>query len=300
MSRIGKQTITVPSGVDVTIANGHVTVKGPKGQLEYELVGGVGIERDGDLITVTREDDSRTNRSLHGLQRTLINNMVVGVSEGFVKELEIVGVGYRAAGARPERDRARARVLAPGARRRTRRHHVRGAAADSHRRARVRQAARRSGRGRHPQDPQARAVQGQGRPLCRRAHRAQGRKVREVGPHGAHQARTSSPPAPPGAQEGDGHSRTAASRRVPFEQAHLCAGHRRHRGPYGRERVDHGSGSEGQRHRDRRIGQEGRQERGRPFEGSRYQHRRVRPRRIPVPRPGGRGRRRRREAGLEF
>jgi large subunit ribosomal protein L6 len=96
MSRIGKQTITVPSGVDVTIANGHVTVKGPKGQLEYDIVGGVTIERDGDVLTVTREDDSRSNRSLHGLQRTLINNMVVGVSEGFVKELEIVGVGYRA------------------------------------------------------------------------------------------------------------------------------------------------------------------------------------------------------------
>ena len=72
-------------------------MKGPKGQLEYDVVGGVAIERDGDVLTVTRDDDSRTNRSLHGLQRTLINNMVVGVSEGFVKELEIVGVGYRAA-----------------------------------------------------------------------------------------------------------------------------------------------------------------------------------------------------------
>ena len=97
MSRIGKQPITVPSGVDVTIAGAHVTVKGPKGQLEHEIIGGVTIERDGDAIVVTRADDSRTNRSLHGLQRSLINNMVVGVSEGFTKELEIVGVGYRAA-----------------------------------------------------------------------------------------------------------------------------------------------------------------------------------------------------------
>ena len=97
MSRIGKQPITVPSGVDVTIAGAHVTVKGPKGQLEHEIIGGVTVEREGDDLVVSRADDTRSNRSLHGLQRSLINNMVVGVSEGFAKELEIVGVGYRAA-----------------------------------------------------------------------------------------------------------------------------------------------------------------------------------------------------------
>jgi large subunit ribosomal protein L6 len=97
MSRIGKQPITVPSGVDVTIDGGKVRVKGPKGQLEYSLVGDVVIARDGDTLSVTRANDARANRSLHGLQRTLISNMVVGVSEGFMKELEIVGVGYRAA-----------------------------------------------------------------------------------------------------------------------------------------------------------------------------------------------------------
>ena len=96
MSRIGKQPVTVPSGVEVTINGTHVTVKGPKGQLEHYIVGGVEIEREGDTLLVTRVDDSRSNRSLHGLQRSLISNMVVGVSEGFVKELEIVGVGYRA------------------------------------------------------------------------------------------------------------------------------------------------------------------------------------------------------------
>ncbi|HEX5096988.1 MAG TPA: 50S ribosomal protein L6 [Acidimicrobiia bacterium] len=96
MSRIGKQPITVPSGVDVNVSGTKVTVKGPKGQLEHDLIGGVAVERDGDTLTVTRVDDSRSNRSLHGLQRTLVNNMVVGVSEGFSKELEIVGVGYRA------------------------------------------------------------------------------------------------------------------------------------------------------------------------------------------------------------
>ena len=97
MSRIGKQPITVPSGVDVTIDGVAVRVKGPKGQLEHRLVGDVSIERDGDALNVSRADDSRSNRSLHGLQRTLIANMVIGVSDGFSKELDIVGVGYRAA-----------------------------------------------------------------------------------------------------------------------------------------------------------------------------------------------------------
>jgi len=101
MSRIGKQAITVPSGVDVTIDGTSVRVKGPKGQLEYSLVGDVAVERDGDALNVSRADDSRSNRSLHGLQRTLIANMVIGVSDGFSKELEIVGVGYRAAAQGP-------------------------------------------------------------------------------------------------------------------------------------------------------------------------------------------------------
>src|SRR6478672_10463447 len=96
MSRIGKQPITVPSGVEVTINGTSVRVKGPKGELDHEIVGDVSIERDGDTLNVSRADDARTNRSLHGLQRTLIANMVTGVSEGFAKELEIVGVGYRA------------------------------------------------------------------------------------------------------------------------------------------------------------------------------------------------------------
>ncbi len=101
MSRIGKQAITVPSGVEVTIDGSAVRVKGPKGQLEYSIVGDIAIERDGDALNVSRADDSRSNRSLHGLQRTLIANMVIGVSDGFSKELEIIGVGYRAAAQGP-------------------------------------------------------------------------------------------------------------------------------------------------------------------------------------------------------
>jgi large subunit ribosomal protein L6 len=103
MSRIGKKPITVPSGVDVTIDGQHVAVKGPRGSLELDIAGKIAIDRDGEELHVTRPDDARTNRALHGLTRTLIQNMVTGVSDGFVKELEIVGVGYRAAASGPSR-----------------------------------------------------------------------------------------------------------------------------------------------------------------------------------------------------
>jgi large subunit ribosomal protein L6 len=103
MSRIGQQPITIPSGVEVTIDGARVAVKGPKGELEHTLVGGVSVARTDDVLSVERVDDSRSNRSLHGLQRSLIANMVTGVSDGFVKELEIVGVGYRAQAQGPEK-----------------------------------------------------------------------------------------------------------------------------------------------------------------------------------------------------
>jgi large subunit ribosomal protein L6 len=96
MSRIGKQPIAVPSGVDVTISERRVTVKGPRGTLEHDVPETITVARDGDDLVVTRPDDERENRSLHGLTRTLVANMVTGVSTGFTRELEIVGVGYRA------------------------------------------------------------------------------------------------------------------------------------------------------------------------------------------------------------
>jgi large subunit ribosomal protein L6 len=103
MSRIGQQPITIPNGVDVSIDGGRVAVKGPKGELAYTLVGGVSVSRNDDGLLVERVDDTRSNRSLHGLQRTLIANMIIGVSDGFVKELEIVGVGYRAQAQGPDK-----------------------------------------------------------------------------------------------------------------------------------------------------------------------------------------------------
>lgn len=96
MSRIGKAPITVPAGVDVNVANGRVSVKGPKGTLEREIPGNIGIEQDGETLTVVRPDESNKSKALHGLTRSLVNNMVIGVTEGFRKELEIHGVGYRA------------------------------------------------------------------------------------------------------------------------------------------------------------------------------------------------------------
>jgi large subunit ribosomal protein L6 len=96
VSRIGKQPIPVPSGVDVTIDGTTVTVKGPKGELKQTFSELITIEKQGDSLVVTRPDDTREARSLHGLTRTLVANMVHGVSEGFSKNLEIVGVGYRA------------------------------------------------------------------------------------------------------------------------------------------------------------------------------------------------------------
>jgi large subunit ribosomal protein L6 len=97
MSRIGKSPIPVPSGVDVTIADRQITVKGPKGTLERTLPGEITVRQDGDALLVERPDDARQNRALHGLVRSLVNNMVVGVHDEFTKELEIIGVGYRAA-----------------------------------------------------------------------------------------------------------------------------------------------------------------------------------------------------------
>ncbi len=96
MSRIGRSPITVPSGVEVTVADRQVTVKGPRGTLGRELPGEITVRQEAGTLLVERPDDARQNRALHGLTRSLVNNMVLGVTDGFTKDLEIVGVGYRA------------------------------------------------------------------------------------------------------------------------------------------------------------------------------------------------------------
>jgi large subunit ribosomal protein L6 len=96
MSRIGKSPITIPAGVNVTMNNGVVTVKGPKGELSQEITGAVSVEIAEGQIVLTRANDHKDSRSKHGLYRALINNMIVGVSTGWKKSLEMIGVGYRA------------------------------------------------------------------------------------------------------------------------------------------------------------------------------------------------------------
>ncbi len=103
MSRIGKAPIPVPSGVDVTLDGRVVRVKGPQGTLERAIPGEITVRQEEASILVERPNDERQNRALHGLTRSLVNNMVVGVTAGFTKELEIVGVGYRAAAPSPTR-----------------------------------------------------------------------------------------------------------------------------------------------------------------------------------------------------
>lgn len=97
MSRIGKKPVLIPAGVDVTVADGTVTVKGPKGTLTRTVHSNITVEKKDNEIIVSRPDDSNFNHSLHGLTRTLIANMVEGVTNGYKKELEVNGVGYRAA-----------------------------------------------------------------------------------------------------------------------------------------------------------------------------------------------------------
>ena len=97
MSRVGKAPITLPSGVSVAIDGNSVTVKGPKGQLDREFHERVSISQEDGVLTVERVDDERLSRAMHGLSRALLANMVIGVTDGYMKELSIVGVGYRAA-----------------------------------------------------------------------------------------------------------------------------------------------------------------------------------------------------------
>ena len=103
MSRIGRAPIPVPDGVDIAVADGRITVTGPRGTLERELPPDMAVRQDDGVLVVERPDDERRHRALHGLTRSLVNNMVVGVTQGFQRDLEIVGVGYRAVAQGPDR-----------------------------------------------------------------------------------------------------------------------------------------------------------------------------------------------------
>ncbi len=103
MSRIGRAPIPVPAGVDVSVGDGRITVRGPRGTLERALPPDMTVRQEDGELVVERPDDERQHRALHGLTRSLVNNMVIGVTAGFTRDLEIVGVGYRAAAQGPNR-----------------------------------------------------------------------------------------------------------------------------------------------------------------------------------------------------
>ena len=177
MSRVGKMPVIVPSGVGVDIKGSLVTVKGSKGELTRGFTDRVSFVLEDDAVKVSRPNDTRESKALHGLSRSLLANMVEGVSQGFKKELEIKGVGYRAilkgknmelqVGFQPHRHRRGAR-----------RHHLRSAGADTDHRVGHRQGESGTGGCRHSQSPSPRALQRQGDSLCRRACPAQGREGR--------------------------------------------------------------------------------------------------------------------------
>jgi large subunit ribosomal protein L6 len=102
MSRVGRMPITVPQGVTVALEGPSVTVTGPQGSLARQVPAGISVDQDGDVLVVARRDTEREQRALHGLTRSLVANMVTGVTQGFAKELEIVGVGYRATARGPQ------------------------------------------------------------------------------------------------------------------------------------------------------------------------------------------------------
>ena len=166
MSRIGKKPIAIPKGVTIKVDGAGVDVKGPKGQMKQALPPGiVAAVEDGTLVTKKTSDDRELDK-FHGLARSLVNNAVLGVTEGWKRELDIVGVGYRAE-MKGKQVRAGARLLAPGGVRHPERDRRRDREADAHHRDRRRSAAGRPG-GRQPAPPaQARPVPAEGRALHR-------------------------------------------------------------------------------------------------------------------------------------
>ena len=244
MSRIGKQPITVPSGVDVTIAGAHVTVKGPKGQLEHEIVGGVAVEREGDTLVVT----PRRRLAVEPVVARAPAQPHQQHGGGCLRRLR-QGAGDRRGrlprrGAGIGRDRARSSASRtrcgsrhrPVSRSRFRSRRASSCAAStSNWSVRSRPTSARSA---SPSRTRARASVTPASASCARPGSPRSSKGHS---HGALQARAPQAPAAARAQEDHGYRRASAPRGVPFEQAHLRAGHRRRRGPHAGERVDDGS-----------------------------------------------------------
>ena len=243
MSRIGKSPIPVPGGVDVTIAGRHITVKGPKGTLERDIPGAITVRQDGDELARRAPDDERENRAMHGLVRSLVNNMVVGVTDGFRKDLEIVGVGYRATAQGPTKLELALGFSHPVAVEAPDGITFEVPAADPHRRAGHRQGSSSarwpptSARSASPSPTRARACATRGEHVA--AQGRQGRRSRDDHERQRQaEARRPHPAPPPGPQEGAGHGRAAPPGRVPLEPhitAQVIDDRRR---PHARRRLD--------------------------------------------------------------
>ena len=174
MSRIGKKPVQIPAGVDVAVDGSHVTVKGPKGQLELDVYSKLTIEVADGVLTVVRPDDERETRARHGLTRALIANMVEGVSNGYTKALELAGVGYRVQLKGKDLELSLG-YSHPVVYKAPEGINLRGARQHAHQREGHRQAAGGPGCRRDPRQASPRALQGQGHPLRGRAHPSQAR-----------------------------------------------------------------------------------------------------------------------------
>ena len=265
----GRQPIEVPRTVSVALSPGRVQVNGPLGELSQAVPQRMTIEQEDGEIVVTRPTERGPDRALHGLTRTLVANMVEGVTKGFEKRLEIQGVGYRAALRGTDLELQR-RLLAP----RRDRSRAPGITFEVPVPTQVdrqghRQAAGRPDRRRDPRGAPARAVQGQGHPLRGRVRPPEGREARMSHAHDPPGARAPPSPHP---RQGRRHRRAAAPRRVPLEPRHLRPARRRRRAA-ARSPARAGSAS---RSRSRAT---------RPSRRARSARRSPRPRRRPASRP---------------
>ena len=290
MSRIGKQPIEIPGSVDVVVDGSRVAVTGPRGSLEQTFHPEVSIRKDDGTIVVERTADDGLHRGLHGLTRTLIANMVEGVTNGYEKRLEIVGVGYRAAlRAGP---RARARVQPPGPRPGARGHRVRGPAADPDHRSgastssRWARSPRTSARSASPSRTRARAcVRGRARlrrpARPRRERSSNGRRAEAPGPRAPPRPRAQARVGTAGTRAWRSTGRTGTSTRSSSTTSPRARSRARRRRRVAAATATSRPG-QGRRRAARAAGQ-----------GRRHRARGVRPGRLNVPRPcGGPGRRR--------
>ena len=231
MSRIGKKPVVIPAGVTAKVEGQTIAVKGAKGELKFAAPDEVSVSLDGNAVKVEPHGEDKRARAMWGMTRAQIANLVAGVTKGFERKLEINGVGYKAAVAGKNLQLSLGYShdidLSDSGRR-----HDHDAEADRNHDRRHRQAAGRPGRRRNPRVPRSRALQGQGREICRRIHLPQGRQE-EVRSAAMAKDNKSTERRKARVRRAIARQRAAASRgcqRLPLVEADLCADHRRREG----------------------------------------------------------------------